>query len=81
MTVDTPERSLHRGSAALAAGAGLALVLAVALLGGALVGSATAGDQPTVIYAAEENYTVAAGDSLTVDVYVASDGGVGDVGV
>jgi hypothetical protein len=81
MTVDTSERSLHRGSAALAAGAGLALVLAVALLGGALVGSATAGDQPTVIYAAEENYTVAAGDSLTVDVYVASDGGVGDVGV
>jgi hypothetical protein len=81
MTADTPERSVPRGSAALAAAAGLALVLAVALLGGALVGSATAGDQPTVIYAAEENYTVAVGDSLTVDVYVASDGGVGDIGV
>lgn len=79
MTADASEGSIPRGSAALAAAASLALALA--LLGGALAGSAAAGDQPAVIYTAEETYTAAPGDTLTVDVYVASDGGVGDIGV
>jgi hypothetical protein len=65
----------------LAAAAGFALLVAVALLAGTSAGTATAGDTPTVIYTAPENHTVDAGDSLEVDVYVASDGGVGDVGV
>jgi len=65
----------------LAGAAGLALLVVVALLAGASAGTATAGDQPTVIYTSPDNYTVAADDSLEVDVYVASDGGVGDVGV
>lgn len=82
MTADTSEESTSRGRAALAvAAAGLALVAGIALLGGALAGSATAGDQPAVIYAAEETYTAAPGDTLAVDVYVSSDGGVGDIGV
>ena len=70
-----------RNRAFLAVAAGFALAAAVALLAGGVAGNATAGDQPTVIYTPQETYEVSAGDTLEVDVFVASDGGVGDVGV
>lgn len=80
MTVDTLEGSTVRGSTAVVT-AGALLVVTVALLGGAAAAHATAGDQPTVIYTPQENYSVPAGDTLTVDVYARSDGGVDDIGV
>jgi hypothetical protein len=91
MTGDSPEAAMSRDSDAasdstrnrafLAVAAGFALAAAVALLAGGVAGNATAGDQPTVIYTPQETYEVSAGDTLEVDVFVASDGGVGDVGV
>jgi len=66
---------------ALVAAAGVAVLLSVGLLSGAVAGAATAGDRPTVIYAGQDSYTVTAGGTFEMDVYAQSDGGVGEVGV
>jgi hypothetical protein len=72
--VDTERRLLLVGVVALAA-------LAAGLGGGAAADAVTAGDQPTQIYPAAEARTVAPGETTEMDVWIRSDGGVGDVAV
>lgn len=66
----------NRRRVLVAVGVGLVVLLAIGTGSGAF-----AGDQPTVIYSPEETYAAAQGETLAIDVYVSSDGGVGDVGV
>jgi len=66
----------NRRRVLVAVGVGLVVLLAIGTGSGAF-----AGDQPTVIYSAEETYTATQGETLAIDVYVSSDGGVGDIGV
>lgn len=73
---DSRDGSGNRRRVLVAAAVGLVALLAIGTGSGAF-----AGDQPTVIYSAEETYTVEQGERLAIDVYVSSDGGVGDVGV
>jgi hypothetical protein len=59
---------------------GVALLVALAA-GGVAADAASAGDQPTQIYPAEEATTVAPGETTEMDVWIRSDGGVGDIAV
>jgi hypothetical protein len=72
--LDTDHQILLVGVAALA-------VLTAGLAGGVAADATSAGDQPTQIYPAEEVQTVAPGETAELDVWIRSDGGVGDVAV
>jgi len=71
---DTERQILLVGVAAL-------VVLAAGIAGGIPTDAPSAGDQPTQIYPAEEVQTVAPGETTEMDVWIRSDGGVGDVAV
>lgn len=66
---------------ALVIAIGVLAVLAVASAGGTTAGATMAGDQPTQVYPAEETRTVTQGETVEMDVWIQSDGGVGDVAV
>jgi len=59
----------------------LTLLFGAVLVAAAAAGPAFAGDQPTVIYPASEHQTASQGEPVEIDVWVTSDGGVGDIGV